>query len=55
MEHLSSEKKNEIYKAIYDHMTPDDKYPCDVIADRYGGDEEQYLRIMASWHNIKID
>ncbi|MBI2463025.1 MAG: hypothetical protein HYV65_02210 [Candidatus Spechtbacteria bacterium] len=52
---LTSEEKIAIYEAIRANMTPDDRYPCEVIHDYpYNGDEERYLRDMAGWHKVLI-
>jgi len=51
---LTLEEKQKIYDVIYKNMACDDLYPCMVIAEKFYGDEEEYLRVMASWHGIKL-
>lgn len=52
---LTPEQKIKIYETIGRHMAPDDRYPSEVIEDRYDGNEEAYLKAMARWHNVKLD
>lgn len=53
---ISLDKRREVYEAIYENMRPDDRYPCEIIANPpYSGNEDKYLRVMASFYNIKID
>lgn len=51
---LSEEKKKEIYEIIAARTEKDARSPAEVIAERFGGDEEKYLIAMAHWHGIKI-
>lgn len=52
---LNSNQRNAIYSAIYTHMTPDDRWPDEVIDDNFGGDEKKYLEEMSSWHGVILD
>lgn len=51
---LTEEEKRKIWEIIYRNMRGDDRYPGEVIHDRYGGDEEEYLRVMAKYYEIPI-
>ncbi len=51
---LSHEKRLEIYAKIGAQSHSDDTPPEKVIADDYNGDEDKYLRAMASWHGVEI-
>lgn len=52
---LTPEQRQKIYETIYKAMQPDDRYPSEVIADTYRGDEDAYLRVMAKWHHVSLD
>jgi len=52
---LSSEQEEEIYRAIRARTLPEDRDPRLVIRDRYGGDEQLYLRDMAEGCGISLD
>jgi len=51
---LTEEEKRAIYEAIRRNSHSDDRDPCEVITEDYGGDAEQYLRSMARWYGIPI-
>lgn len=51
---LSKEEKQKIYDVIYRKMKDDDKFPSEVIAEDFNGDEDAYLRRMAKWHDISL-
>lgn len=51
---LTEEQKKKILEVIYAHMQDDDPYPYEVIRDKFKGDEDAYLRVMAGWHNVKL-
>ncbi|MBU4274453.1 hypothetical protein KKE19_01420 [Patescibacteria group bacterium] len=52
---LTPEQKEKIWRAISDRTLPDDRDPQEIIAEDYNGDEDRYLRVMANWHNMKLD
>jgi len=52
---LTPEQRQKIWAAIGRAMWPDDRDPQEVITEDYNGDEERYLRVMANWHNVKLD
>jgi len=52
--HLTEEEKKKIWQVISAMMREDDRDPQEVIRDRYGGDEEHYLRDMARQHRILL-
>ncbi|OGZ63137.1 MAG: hypothetical protein A2998_01820 [Candidatus Staskawiczbacteria bacterium RIFCSPLOWO2_01_FULL_37_25b] len=49
---LTAEQEEFVWFFICSHMSPDDKNPCEVIKENYGGDRSRYLRAMANWHDI---
>ena len=51
---FSREEIREIYSIIYENMEPDDRFPKEVITDRYNGNEEEYLKAMIRWLDIPI-
>lgn len=51
---LSPEQKIRIYGVIFERMTPDDRYPQEVIQDVYKGDENAYLQTMATLHAVPV-
>lgn len=51
---LTADDKRRVWAAIRRKTQPDDREPRIVIDDRYGGDEDAYLRAMAEYHGVSI-
>ncbi len=51
---LTEQEKQKIWKAIQENQASDDRDPQEVIATKYHGDEETYLKDMANWHGVLI-
>ncbi len=54
VEPLSKEDKKKVLGVVYANKAEDDRFPGEVIHDRYGGDENKYLRVMATYHGVPI-
>jgi len=52
---LTEAQRAKIWQVIHSMMREDDRDPQEVIRDRYGGDEERYLRDMARQHRILLE
>jgi hypothetical protein len=51
---LTKAKKQEIWLKIEESLEEDDKDPQDVIREKFDGDADAYLLIMAKWHGISL-
>jgi hypothetical protein len=51
---LSREKREEIFTIIRGRIGPDDRLPEHVIRDDFNGDQDGYLRIMASLYGVAV-
>ena len=52
---LTAEERTRIREAVDAAQAPDDPDPWEVVAERFGGDWDAYLRAMARWHGIPLE
>ena len=51
---LTREKREEIFTIIRGRIGPEDRLPEHVIRDDFKGDQDGYLRVMASLYGVAV-